>query len=139
MSAFVVSNATIGYLVHAALLLRVRDGAHITLGDTFVSPGNAQTIAAQLLDFNRQAVMHRYPDADRAHFPGPVNPGPLVTGPEPPVPYALGQAFMSLACYEHQACEHRDWAGSDVQRFCDMLRAALIETVPGYADATWDL
>ena len=49
------------------------------------------------------------------------------------------EALKLLACYEYQTCEHEGWKQSEAFAFCSALRRALIDALPGYDAAPWDV
>lgn len=49
------------------------------------------------------------------------------------------EAFKAIDCLEYQSCEHDDWRDSEAKRFLDVLRGALIGTLPGYGAAKWEV
>ena len=42
-------------------------------------------------------------------------------------------------CYDYQSCETRDWETTEAFAICAALRAAAIDSLPGYEDAPWGL
>jgi len=99
-----------------------------------------------LLTENVRSVCHRYDEPmDSTDLPGPVG-------------FSLAEATFSsfhvamhtpllepvavlkaIACYEYQSCEHPDWEGSESKAFCEALRHAAINALPGYDEADWDI
>jgi hypothetical protein len=49
------------------------------------------------------------------------------------------QVLKAIRCYEHQSCDHPDWKESRARRWCDDLRLAAIERLPGYEAAAWEI
>jgi hypothetical protein len=49
------------------------------------------------------------------------------------------QVLKAIKCYEHQSCDHPNWQESPSRRWCDDLRLAAIERLPGYDDAKWEI
>lgn len=41
--------------------------------------------------------------------------------------------------YEYQACDNKNWANSDAQRFCAALVRQLLHYVPGFEAAPWGI
>jgi len=103
-------------------------------------------VGRMLLTENVRSVCYRYNEPmDSANLPGPVG-------------FSLAEAtfgyfhvveythlltpvatLKALACYEYQSCEHPDWEGSESKAFCDALRHAAINALPGYEEADWEI
>lgn len=49
------------------------------------------------------------------------------------------KVLKALACYEYQSCEHPDWPHSEAFDFCASLRKAAINALPGYDEANWSI
>ena len=129
MSAFVVSNAHIGYMVHAAVTYRV--GYTTGTDRQQVTRDNAAAVGAALFAENVASVTYRY---DFAVESSPY----LATNASPPVPDPV-QVLKAVQCYEYQSCEHPGWLDSAARLFCEHLTGAAIGRLPGYEDAAWDL
>lgn len=100
---------------------------------------NASPIGAALLGSCIAAVSRRRPAARRARRPGaPADPdryrftdlGPLLSAPE---------SCKAIACLECQSCEHPAWPDSAARAFLGDLLWRLITTLPGYAEAPWEI
>lgn len=91
-----------------------------------------------------RSVMYRYPDiADGGDWPGPADfeteqvmgytfqrlPGVV----DPVV------VLKALSCYEYQSCEHPEWRSSEAWQFCNALRDAMVDKLPGYEKAPWGI
>ena len=48
-------------------------------------------------------------------------------------------ALKCLACYQYQSCETEDWKNTEACKIVENITYALIEELPGYADADWGL
>ena len=49
------------------------------------------------------------------------------------------EGLKAIACLEYQSCEHEQWEASEALRFLEALRRSLINALPGYDDAAWDI
>lgn len=47
------------------------------------------------------------------------------------------KVLKAIACYEYQSCEHPAWPSGEAKAFCDSLRHAAIYALPGYDDGEW--
>jgi hypothetical protein len=89
-------------------------------------------VTGQMLhDANVRSVNHRYPyhDAEQEQ--------PYTFAIWTP-PMSSVEALKALACYEYQSCEPPEWMGSPAQEWCERLRSAIIDALPGYDDAPWE-
>ncbi len=43
------------------------------------------------------------------------------------------------ACYDYQACETQDYDDTDAAKSVDFLRYRIIDRLPGYGEAPWEL
>lgn len=136
MSAFVVSQKHIEYLVGAAW----RYGS-IDRG----APDVVEYTAAMLDRENRVSVAHRYPTAEI--LPGAAEVAAqwaevarttfdVVAVSRRIDPVTL---LKQLACYEYQSCEHPQWEASKAHALCQRIRGAAIASLPGYDVAPWGL
>ncbi len=127
MSAYVVDPEHIHMLVHAAVNRKVSyyhdNQSYPVRSDT------AGYTGAVLLAENLASVNHRYCEHELEPAYEYRQPGRSAT----PV-----EVLKGLDCYEYQACEHPDWAGSQAKAFCDALRDAAISDLPGYDEAPWE-
>jgi hypothetical protein len=94
-----------------------------------------------LVDENVASVCARYPDdnPDLGELPGPTDAyymGPYVYT-DPGYVLSSVEVFKALDCFAYQACEHDGWRSSEAFAFCESLREAAIEALPGYEDAPW--
>ena len=140
MSAFVVSESHIDYIVRAACTYNVRSRWIKYDGQT-VEFTNADKIGAALIAENIASVMYRYPDCALDGLPGPI-PTPSAIDYEMPVfgpqPKAV-QVLKAISCYEYQSCEHPGWKTSAAKAFCEDLRTGAISHLPGYEEAEWEV
>ena len=51
----------------------------------------------------------------------------------------IAEAFSAIACLEYQSCEHDGWVDSEACRFLFSLRDSLVNALPGYAAAQWEV
>lgn len=143
MSAFVVGKAHIDAMVTTAfasqsnpLYWRAGDGWRNTRETT------PDAVGAMLLAECVASVRYRYDDA------GDDLPGPLSRYWLEPYThnglwryhgYNAVQMLKAIACYEYQSCEHPGWESSEARAFCESLRLHLINKLPGYEDAAWEI
>ncbi|MCX6021872.1 MAG: hypothetical protein NTZ05_09110 [Chloroflexi bacterium] len=99
---------------------------------------NADAIGQMLWDENRKSVTRRYQ-------PRPALAEALAAAEEPyhyrrptKEPTIAG-ALKAIRCLEYQSCEHPEWEQSAAHAFCENLRLRLIEALPGYDDAAWEI
>jgi len=88
------------------------------------------------------SVRYRYPDTE--DLPGPLGPWWLlryIYRPELDRPHILTvvEALKALAGYSYQSCERPDWYESEACRFVQRMTAWLLEALPGYDDAPWEI
>tara|TARA_R110000868_G_scaffold147436_1_gene368946 strand:- start:365 stop:748 length:384 start_codon:yes stop_codon:yes gene_type:complete len=126
MSAFIVSQNHINYLVQAA--------RHISRDMSRRYP-NGSDVALMLETENWKSVTCRYGhEKDFGETPTLRNV-PF----QPKVRLTPVQVLKAIACYEYQSCEHLGWETSTARQFCERLRAAMIRDLPGYEEATWEI
>lgn len=106
----------------------------------------AQEAARVLREANNSAMADRYHDEDdrepvptvtlaevtwwRTQFNAAAKRGDA--GP------AVGN-LKAVQCYEYQACDWREYQGSDAERFASHARSSLLACLPGYDEAPWGL
>ena len=152
MSAFILGNDHIDYLVTAAIDLgtgaggfavywQPEHGGHVRLG-----LDNADEFGAMLMRENIASVQYRYNDTEYADLPGP-NITPFASEYE----YrrfanfcghemdTITQVFAALRCYEYQSCEHPGWETSQAKRVCESIRHGYIYRLPGTDEAQWEV
>lgn len=128
MSAFIVSHKHINVLVSFA-------GAHNTSAYStsrkarIPIAGNEQAIAELLLAENTRSVNHRYTSNDQAEeihfrFENTLNSVAIL---------------RACACLEYQSCEADDYESTDAFAVLKAIRAAAIESLPGYSEADWEI
>jgi len=144
MSAYVCEKAHIRYLVTAATMANDGFGplTYHHRGRIYtVDPSDVDGLSRlgqMLWDANVKSVRCRYPDAPDDELPGarqwPFKYGKHrgFRGDVEPV-----QVLKSIACYEYQSCEAPDWEASEAYAFCQALRTAMIDMLPGYEAAVW--
>jgi hypothetical protein len=49
------------------------------------------------------------------------------------------QVLKAIKCYEYQSCEHPSWEDSEARSWCNHLRLAAIEHLPGFEAAKWEI
>jgi hypothetical protein len=129
MSAFVVSDRHISYLVNAAIQYNRRGRALVTWGEERVETGLRQEVGQALLDENTKSVNHRYNETGDATTYQHTNTSNID---------AL-HVLSLINGYRYQACEHPRWAGSPAWCFCNQLERAAIRALPGYEEAPWSI
>lgn len=147
MSAFMVSESHIAYLLEAATHPRILRGSSALRWRPFADPslGTARELypsgdramweqaGSMLWAENWRSVCYRYPDTTSGRAPL-FGWKPRRLPPVEPV-----QVLKACACFEYQACETPDWEESEAFRFIDSLRRHAIAALDGYEDAAWDI
>ncbi|MFA7279133.1 MAG: hypothetical protein WC100_03465 [Sterolibacterium sp.] len=139
MSAFIVENKHIDYLINAALnlergpyaqqfsWLRKYRGAI----DAAEAAKELDAIGQMLLNENWRSINARYREENAA---------PVYIFNENSyrhaVPDAL-QVLKSISCFEYQACESDDYEKTLTAQFCRELHNHYIPRLPGYDKAVW--
>ncbi|MDP9471128.1 MAG: hypothetical protein M3Q71_10755 [Chloroflexota bacterium] len=142
MSAFVLDPAHINYLVNAAIAYN-RPFQSVRFAGEPVSSTNATEVGRRLLWENIASVTALY--GERDNLPGPIpTPKPAdfrwrPTGSAGAAGVDAVKVLKAIACYEYQSCEHPGWKDSAAHDFCDRLRHATINRLPGYDDAPWEI
>lgn len=166
MSAFVVSKSHIDALIAAGLtgsypLSWYHEGEHHQL-----KHDNASNVGAMLWAENVRSVEHRYSPPGReaiygegwetpnAPLPGSYTRVEIVPEVQPiEMPEWVGgymfkrpqrayqgvEILKAIACYEYQSCEHDEWETSEAKTFCKALRSRMIQSLPGYDTAAWEI
>jgi hypothetical protein len=144
MSAFVVSKEHIDYLVHAAMAAPRRscNGYVMTLDGLHVDT-ESDAVGRALWEENARSVAYRY-QRPYDNLPGPIDFDHEALARYrcpcwPEMPFEPVVALKALTCYEYQSCEHPEWNASPVKRFCDELRSWLMQALPGYDAAPWEI
>jgi len=146
MSAFMVSKSHINALVAVAYYGPA--GAHSRywyapyFHDHKLQREDLDELGDMLVKENLSSIHARYPDtiSNPDATPGPCNnywlePFQFADGSKRP---NVVQALKLIACYEYQSCEHDEWERSAARRYCEGLRHALINCLPGYEEAPWE-
>lgn len=144
MSAWIVSKRHIDYMLSAGLALDphgplrwfVPVGATVPEGGARVewrelTRETAGRVGVMLWAENFKSVGHRYGESDTetelyefARYRGEVEPV---------------QVLKAIECFEYQSCEHDEWERSEAHAFCEALRHAAINRLPGYEAAAWGI
>lgn len=106
----------------------------------------ADDIGVMLWTENVRSIHARYPDTAEADNGAPAYPGPADFGIADIAAYRWERTEQLsaihglgiLRCYEYQSCEHDGWESSEAYRFCNALRHALINKLPGMDEAPWE-
>jgi hypothetical protein len=144
MSAFVVSKEHIDTLVSVAIQLAPRRAIY-TREHGNINVHNADEIGQVLHSENVKSVNYRYQGS--AHIAPTIDDEYRYTRRRLDVLHDIvdtrvrniAQAFKAIRCYEYQSCEHPGWEGSEAKWFCDALSAQLMNALPGYGDAEWEI
>lgn len=105
------------------------------------TPERAHEVGWMLLLENVRSVRHRYdtpedgddlPGSTSAYWREPYR------WEDPRYRPTAAEALKAVACYEYQSCEHPEWESSEAAQFCEALRHALINALPGYEAAPWE-
>lgn len=162
MSAYIVSDKTLAYLINAGLLYGRQSKLRWQAPDTEEPPGEAdyepgspwgatsvethQRKARELTRESADATMlllyaanvasvnYRYDNRDGETVDHIPHYRHSDMRNIRPV-----QVLKALACYEYQACETPDWEDSEAHAFCEALRHRMIQVLPGYEEATWGI
>ena len=135
MSAFIVDNRHLDYLISAGLKWSMPHlGGYLvtwTWHDGHRRPltrENANQVGAMLAAENQRSVNERY-ELDELES--------LYTFTPYRKAITAVQVLKALSCYEYQSCEHDAWETSEAKRFCEALRHRAISMLPGYETAEW--
>lgn len=129
MSAFIVSDKHISYLLKAALTSR----NEFYFGGAIMTEQNKKDVGQMLLKENYKSVNFRYKDAEQPHD-FEFSSVEKSYNPADPI-----QVLKAATCYEYQSCEHPEWVTSEAKAFIDSLKAHAIEKLPGYNDKKWSI
>jgi hypothetical protein len=126
MSAFIVSEYHIDFLITAAIRLEVlRD-------DDFKA---ASEVGQQLVNENYASCNYRYSGEYGTPEQYTFTPSKLQTmRPTPAV-----AVLKAIDCLDYQSCEHKGWETSDAKEFLAQLQGAAISALPGYEEAAWEV
>jgi hypothetical protein len=86
---------------------------------------NARSVRARYQDADASGMISELPDCWRWGSPFGRTPTPVET-------------LKLIACYRYQACETGDFESTEAAAFCDALRSAAINALPGYQEAPWE-
>jgi hypothetical protein len=131
MSAFIVSDKHIDYLIGSAITLGAKRGDF----DWASFHDGAADMARALEVENWRSVSYRYNESSEPPPPRQLNwfHFASIKGIDPVV------TLKAIQCYEYQSCEHPDWEVSAARKFCDRLRSLAIASLPGYDAAPWGI
>jgi hypothetical protein len=164
MSAYIVHHEHISALVNAADRQAMHRHGQFTWYDTNGNPHELSRTASEesmrelnshpgdtrtmfthsiwglgqlLLDANVDSVAYRYPDDKREDLPGPIDYQPEYRHTSVHVtPVAT---IKAARCYRYQSCEHPTWKSSTARSFVEALIDAMLDSLPGYDDAPWEI
>ena len=92
----------------------------------------ANQVGAMLWAENRLSVDHRYDENE-------IEPGPYVFRHSASVVTSPVAILKAINCYEYQSCEHPEWETSEAHAFCEALTGAMVQSLPGYEAAEWEI
>ena len=152
MSAWIVSKTHIDLLVTAGLEYSYYGGDFSWYHESSdgeklhrLNRGNANEAGQMLWAENLASVADRDPNDVDGERPGPVDfrDEHVLTYRYTPVPgvnrdpTTLAAVGKALACYEYQSCEHDGWKTSSAKAYCQSLRCAILDALPGADKAPW--
>ena len=144
MSAWIVSKHHIDAMLTAALSRRIQGPQRGVLrfwtGDLSwaVTRETADEVGEMLWGENVASVARRYGGDEVANLPGPVELSrepyrfEQLPGEVDPV-----KVFKIIDCFDYQSCEHEGWKSSPAFAFCQALRKACWQSLPGYDAGPW--
>ena len=145
MSAFIVTDQHIAYLIDAALMVCRNRGDtrfqwRVGVTCRILEASNASEVGSMLLAENYASVNYRYRENEESpnythELAGPVC---IPTGRYVGRDVDIIAALKAIDCYKYQCCEHDEWTDSSARAFCQGLSAGLVCLLPGYWDATWE-
>lgn len=127
MSAFLVSDYHISYLVEAGVRFKV--WVNFGSGYDYLTSEKAQHIYEVLKRENIRSINHRY-KTNGTKIRGLRK---YVTNIDPIL------VLKAISCYEYQSCEHQEWETSLAFSICRAIEKAAIRELPGYENAPWGL
>jgi hypothetical protein len=144
MSAYIVNENHIIYLVAAALSRRINRGSHgnFTWWNNEAKeisqydPEAAAAFATELWQENVKSVNYRYPK----------DPAPIDLFTISPIKldemlnswdFEPVQVLKAISCLDYQSSEHPEWETSNAHAFLEGLKNAAIGSLAGYSDAAW--
>lgn len=144
MSAYIVSENHIIYLVAAALSRRINRGSHgkFTWWNNEAKeisqydPEGAAAFATELWQENVKSVNYRYPND-----PAPIDLFTITPNKLDDMLNAWDfepvQVLKAISCLDYQSCEHPEWETSNAHAFLEGLKNAAIASLAGYSEAAW--
>jgi len=155
MSAYIVDREHVRFLVTAATS-RVLFHAHNHLSWVFnvdrteskydrseihaCDQAAADRLGQLLWTANVDSVLYRYEDCPVEELPGAAD-SPYAYGRHTPSRLTIDPVAVlkAIAGYEYQSCEANTWTDSEACAFCEALRRAAINALPGYEEAAWSI
>jgi hypothetical protein len=142
MSAFMVGNAHIDYLVTAIRAYRDIRYAYIPAASgagwdaVDISLMDETEIGRMLLGTNLTSMMSNYEDRLDAEELGAVESYTYRrwTGSVSPV-----QTIKAVQCYQYQSMDYDGWKDSLAKSLTDLLKGEAIGHLPGYDQAAWEV
>lgn len=126
MSAYVVSNDTIDFLVTAARLWRLDEDGYLPYDARNLTDSELGQI---LVSENVRSVNARYNETS--------TPEPYVYRSVSFDSISAVNVLKSVQCLNYQSCETDDWETTLAYKICKGLESAAIAHLPGYRDAEW--
>jgi hypothetical protein len=144
VSCFVVSDAHLNALIATAIYgpkdaqEHVHRGLwHVWYDRKHAALDCADKIGQMLLAANLKSYGGHYPS--EADPDGDAKRAAAYRFPVSVEPLARIQALKAIFCLEYQSDAYEDWETSDAARFLQRLRLQVIESLPGYEDAAYDI
>lgn len=142
MSAFLVKQAHIAYLVNAAVYFARTSPYGLGWLDPETQAyhkldgydrDQASRLGQVLWDANVKSVSARY-RVER----GATERYEHAYARDQPLP-RLVQVLKAVACLEYQACEYDGWERSEARAALEAIKGAAIHALPGYQEAQWEV
>lgn len=153
MSAYIVEEEHINYLVNAGVELR---GVYLKTDEkdqhglptrkelNLMSDEELSEVGQMLWDENEASVNDRYPDCEGEELPGTIAGMPTVEAiayrferKVLPDKNRLAQIITACHCYDYQACEHDGWENSQAKKLVDSIKGQAVRKLPGMDEAAW--
>jgi hypothetical protein len=129
MSAFLLGKRHIDTLVTHANLRRIS------------GTEDRDAVGRMLIRENIASVEGRHPDTEGKpdSMPGEYLEADGYSFSTYGLHFTPAAVLKAIACYEYQSCEHKGWKDSKAAELCEALRHELINALPGYDDAEWEV
>jgi hypothetical protein len=157
MSAFIVGNKHLSYMIRAASAYSRRYGpfrwfttdpreesdyqrgepwgpshvANIQERERTLTRENRDAVGCMLAATNRESVNHRYDENEIEELFSYDMKAETLMNLDPVV------VLKATRCYMYQSCEHPEWETSSAKAFCEALIVTAISKLDGYDNAPW--